>query len=64
VTRLITLPLRFEPEFDEGAEKLTKQTFELDQAVAPFQLSDDWALITRTKLPYDVEPPKSAGDEW
>ena len=30
----------------------------------PFRLNDDWALITRTKLPAIVEPPKKLGDHW
>jgi hypothetical protein len=64
VTRWITVPLRYEPEFDDGPYKLTKETFELDQAVAPFKLNDDWALITRTKLPLVVQPPKSTGADW
>ena len=51
VTRRITLPLRYEADFLDGAYKATKDTFEIDQAVVPFRLNDDWALITRTKLP-------------
>jgi hypothetical protein len=35
VTRQITLPLRYEADFNEGAYKATKDTFELDQAVVP-----------------------------
>jgi hypothetical protein len=64
VTRRITLPLRYEADFLDGAYKATKDTFEIDQAVVPFQLNEDWALITRTKLPVDVEPPKKLGDHW
>ena len=30
----------------------------------PFRLNEDWALITRTKLPAIVQPPKSLGDHW
>jgi hypothetical protein len=48
VTRKITVPLRYEADFLDGADKLTKSTIELDQAVMPFRLNDDWALITRT----------------
>ena len=33
VTRQITLPLRYEGEFQDGATKATKSTFEIDQAV-------------------------------
>jgi hypothetical protein len=64
VTRQTTLPLRYEADFLDGADKLTKSTFELDQAVVPFRLNDDWSLITRTKLPAEALPPKKAGDSW
>jgi|GraSoiStandDraft_48_1057284.scaffolds.fasta_scaffold78275_1 hypothetical protein len=64
VTRQITLPLRYEAEFQDGPYKATKSTFELDQAVVPFRLNEDWALITRTKFPAVVEPPKKFGDHW
>jgi hypothetical protein len=64
VTRLITLPLRYEAEFLDGATKSTKDTFEIDQAVVPFRLNDDWSLIARTKLPAEVQPPKDMGDHW
>ncbi|MBV8287845.1 MAG: hypothetical protein JOZ35_13085, partial [Hyphomicrobiales bacterium] len=40
VTRQITLPLRYEADFLDGAYKATKDTFELDQAVVPFRLTD------------------------
>ena len=33
VTRQITLPLRYEADFLDGAYKATKDTFEIDQAV-------------------------------
>jgi hypothetical protein len=62
VTRRITLPLRYEAEFLDGAYKTTKDTF--DQAVMPFRLSEDWALITRTKLPIEALPPKKLGESW
>jgi hypothetical protein len=64
VTRRITLPLRYEADLLDGAYYATKDTFEIDQAVVPFQLNDDWALITRTKLPVEAEPPKRLGDHW
>jgi hypothetical protein len=64
VTREITLPLRYQGDFLDGADRLTKSTFELDQAVVPFRLNDDWSLITRTKLPAEALPPKKTGDFW
>jgi hypothetical protein len=64
VTRRITLPLRYEADFLDGPYKATKDTFEIDQAVVPFRLNEDWALITRTKLPAIVQPPKKLGEHW
>jgi hypothetical protein len=46
VTRRITLPFRYQADFLDGVDQLTKSTFELDQAVVPFRLNDDWSLIT------------------
>jgi hypothetical protein len=64
VTRRITLPLRYEADFLDGPYKATKDTFSIDQAVVPFRLNEDWALITRTKLPVEALPPKKLGDHW
>ncbi len=64
VSRTITLPLRYEADFRDGPYNATKNTFELDQAILPFRLNDDWALITRTKFPTYSQPPKKLGDHW
>jgi len=64
VTRRITVPLRYEADFLDGPYNKTKDTFSIDHAVLPFHLTDDWALITRTKLPAIVQPPKKLGDHW
>src|SRR5277367_4489278 len=64
VTLTITIPLRYEADFNDGAYDATKDTFELDQAVVPFKLTDDWAIVTRTKLPGYSLPPKKLGDDW
>jgi len=64
VARQITLPLRYEGDFQDGAYDATKDTFEIDQAVVPFRLNEDWALITRTKLPLESLPPKKLGEHW
>ena len=64
VTLRMTLPLRYEAEFDDGPYRATKSTYEIDQAVLPFILNDDWALITRTKLPAYSQPPKKKGESW
>jgi hypothetical protein len=64
VTRMITLPLRYEAEFNDGPTKRVKDTFEIDQAVLPFMLNNDWALITRTKFPAVSQPPKKLREDW
>ena len=64
VTRRITLPLRYEADFLDVPYKATKDTFSINQAVVPFLLDDEWALISRTKLPGEAQPPKKLGDHW
>ena len=64
VTRRITLPLRYEADFLDGPYKATKDVFSINQAVVPFRLNEEWALITRTKLPAAVQPPKKLGEHW
>jgi len=64
VTRRITLPLRYEADFLDGAYKATKDIFSIDQGVLPLRLNEDWALITRTKLPVEALPPKKLGESW
>jgi hypothetical protein len=64
VTLHVTIPLRYEGDFYDGPYGATKNTYSLDQAVLPFLLNDDWALITRTKFPAYSEPPKKIGDSW
>jgi hypothetical protein len=63
VTRQITLPLRYEADYNDSLG-YTKSTIELDQGVVPFRLNEDWALITRTKLPWIDDPPKKLNDKW
>jgi hypothetical protein len=64
VTRRIILPLRYETDSLNGPYKATKDTFSTDQAVVPLRLNEDWALITRTKLPREAQPPKKLGEHW
>jgi hypothetical protein len=64
ITRTITVPLEYEADFFTGPYKLTNNTFELDQAVVPFRLNNDWSLITRTKLPFVAQPPQTVGGRW
>jgi hypothetical protein len=61
VTRQITLPLRYEADFLDDPTGATKEMFSIKWAVVPFSLNDDWAPITRTKLPGAVQPPKKLG---
>ena len=72
VTRLITLPLRYEAEFLDGATKSTKDTFEIDQAVVPFRLNDDWSVFrlghhylidNKAGIIVDAEGKKSIGPD-
>jgi hypothetical protein len=55
--------LRYEAEFNDGPTKGVKDTFEIDQAVLPFMLNDDWSLIMRTKFPAVSQPPKKLGED-
>jgi hypothetical protein len=64
VTRTVTLPLRYEAGFDNGPYLAAKDTFSIGQAVIPFPLGDDWAVITRSKFPAISEPPKKLGEHW
>jgi hypothetical protein len=44
VSRQITLPLRYQADFLDGVDHLTKSIFEVDQAIVPFRLNEDWRL--------------------
>jgi hypothetical protein len=64
VSRWITLPLRYEAEFDSGPYRAVKDTFKISQAIVPFVLDEDWAVITRTNFPLEAQPPKKGGEHW
>jgi hypothetical protein len=64
VTRQITLPLRYQANFDEGPYQATRDALLLNQAVLPFALNDDWALITRTRLLWQDVPPRKLQGDW
>jgi hypothetical protein len=64
VAQQILVPLRYEADFLDGPEQDTKEMFSLNQAIVPFRLDDDWALVTRTKLPFEAQPPKKIGQSW
>ena len=64
VSRNIVLPLRYQMQADDGYYKENQDTFKLSQALIPFVLDDDWALITRTDFPLVSQPPKKKDDQW
>jgi hypothetical protein len=47
---MISLPLRYEADFLDGASKDTKDTFKIDQANVPFRLNDEWAICSMSAL--------------
>jgi hypothetical protein len=51
VARQITLPLRYQADFLDGAAQLTRSTFEVDQVIVPFRLDDDWSRDTTGRQP-------------
>ena len=61
MTQRYVLPFRYEGGLDYGPYDATKSTIEVDQAVVPVRLNDDWFLITRTKIPFISDPPKKLG---
>ena len=64
LSRIITVPLRYQADFLDGPYRATKSTFELDQALLPIRLNRDWTLVTRTKMPVLSQPPKQRGESW
>ncbi len=60
---MITLPLRYEAEFNDGPTKGVKDTFEIDQGVLPFMLNNDWALHHAHQVSSGVTTPKKLGED-
>jgi len=58
VSRIATLPLRYKAEFGYGAQKETKDVYELSHALVPIHVNDDWSVITRTQMALTSQPPK------
>jgi hypothetical protein len=59
-----TLPLRYRAAFDDGFYHGTTSSIELNNALVPIPLGQDWYLITRTKGAFVDQAPKSQGASW
>src|ERR1700761_1955306 len=59
-----TLPLRYRAAFDDGSYHATTSSIELNNALVPIPLGQDWYLITRTKGAFVDQAPKSQGASW
>ena len=65
ISDLISLPFQWNVGFDTGPDGRTSSVLNI-QPVIPFNLSEDWNLITRTIVPVVNQPPIGALDreEW
>ncbi len=65
VSDMINLPFQWNVGFDTGPDNHTSSVLNI-QPVIPFNLSEDWNLITRTIVPVVNQPPVGALDrkEW
>lgn len=64
VTHFYTLPLQYKASFEDGFYDATTNSIQLNNAVLPIQLDDDWFLIARTKGGYVSQAPKKRDDDW
>ncbi len=55
VASMISVPLQNNTDFNIGPDNKTKNTLNV-QPVIPFELNDDWNIITRTILPVTSQP--------
>ena len=62
VASMISVPLQNNTDFNIGPDKKTKNTLNI-QPVLPFELNDDWNLITRTIFPLVSQPALLPGQE-
>jgi len=62
VASMISLPFQNNTDFNIGPDKKTKNTMNI-QPVWPFELNDDWNLITRTIMPVVSQPALFPGQE-
>ena len=60
ISSTISLPLQNNTDFDFGPEDGTLNTLNV-QPVWPFEISDDWNLVTRTILPLVSQPGLAPG---
>jgi hypothetical protein len=64
LTRFYTLPLRYKSSFDDGFYGGTTSTLEINNALIPVPLNDDWFLIARSKGAFVSQAPKADGASW
>jgi hypothetical protein len=64
LTRNYTLPLRYKSSFEDGFYGGTTSTLEINNALTPVPLSDDWFLIARSKGAFVSQAPKAQGASW
>jgi hypothetical protein len=64
LTRFYTLPLRYKSSFDDGFYDGTTSTLEINNALIPVPLDDDWFLIARSKGAFVSQAPKAQGASW
>ena len=62
VASMISLPFQNNTDFNIGPDNKTKNTMNI-QPVWPFELNDDWNLITRTIFPVVSQPALFLGQE-
>ena len=62
VANLISLPFQNNIDFGIGPDSKTKNTMNI-QPVWPFELNDDWSIITRTIFPVVSQPPLFPGQD-
>ena len=55
ISNMISLPLQNNTDFDFGPEEGTLNTLNV-QPVWPFEINDNWNLVTRTILPLVSQP--------
>ena len=63
VSHYATLPLRYTVEGPSGADDSIKKSYEINHAIVPVKVSDDWNVITRTKLTLVSQPSRTAGGQ-
>ena len=62
ITSMISLPFQNNTNFNFGPQKETQNVLNI-QPVLPFELTDNWNLITRTIVPLISQPKTAPGTE-